>query len=321
MSAAQIEILFGDIISGRRLGYEEAVELEAKSTTEELCKRADRLRKYYLGLTVDTCSIINARSGLCSEDCKWCAQSRFHKTSADIYPMIEAPEAVAEAIHNRSKGVGRFSLVTSGRTLSAADTDKICAIYREIAGKTDIGLCASLGLLGPQQMKRLKECGVARYHCNLETAPSYFPSLCTTHTTDEKIQTLRHAREAGLELCSGGIIGMGESMAQRIELAVTLQELGVDSIPVNVLNPIPGTALADTPPLSDDEILRSMAMMRIINPSAHIRLAGGRTVIKHLERRLLHCGVSAMITGDMLTTSGSDIDSDMAMCAEEGFEV
>ena len=160
-----------------------------------------------------------------------------------------------------------------------------------------------------------------RYHCNLETAPSYFPKLCSTHTVAEKLRTIGWAREAGLEICSGGIIGMGESEEQRVEFAIALRQTGAVSIPVNVLNPIPGTRLAGAPPLTDSEIVRAVAVMRILNPEAAIRLAGGRTRIKHLEERLLQCGVSALIVGDMLTTTGSDIETDKRMFIRCGFEV
>lgn len=223
------------------------------------------------------------------------------------------------AQHNASKGVRRFSLVTSGRAMTDGEIEKSCAIFNEIGRNTDMALCASMGLLTKPQLRRLYECGVKRYHCNLETAPSFFRELCTTHTTEDKIRTIRGAQEVGMEVCSGGIIGMGESLAQRIELAITLRELGVKSIPLNVLNPIKGTRLEGTAPLSDEEMLRSFAIFRIVCPDAHIRFAGGRLLFKHLERRLLHGGVSASIVGDMLTTSGSAIDRDKALFAGEGF--
>lgn len=309
------------IEQGYRLGYDEALELLRTTPETELCALAHALRMRYQGKTIDMCSIMNARSGRCSEDCKWCAQSKFHQTEVEVYPLVGAEEAVEEAIGNARKGVKRFSLVTSGRTLSDADTDRICAIYRRIGSEVPISLCASLGLLNREQMRRLKESGVQRYHCNLETAPSYFPKLCSTHTVAEKLRTIGWAREAGLEICSGGIIGMGESEEQRVEFAIALRQTGAVSIPVNVLNPIPGTRLAGTAPLTDSEIVRTVAVMRIINPEAAIRLAGGRTLIKHLEERLLQCGVSALIVGDMLTTIGSDIETDKRMFIRCGFEV
>jgi len=304
-----------------RIGYDEALKLLRTTPEEELYALAHRLRTHYQGKQFETCSIMNARSGRCSEDCKWCAQSKFYHTDIQIYPLIDEPEALAEARHNAAKGVKRFSLVTSGRSLTDREIDKISAIYRQIGSTVAIRLCASMGLLNREQLQKLKDSGVERYHCNMETAPSYFKQLCSTHTPEEKIQTIRWAKEVGLSVCSGGIIGMGESEEQRIELAVTLQQIGVDSIPVNVLNPIPGTALENTPPLSDSQVLRAMAMMRIINPTADIRLAGGRNRIKHLEDRLLFCGVSASIVGDMLTTAGSKIDADLTFFRSHGFEV
>lgn len=309
------------IAAGYRLGYDEALELMRTTSPGELYELAHRLRTRYQGKRIDTCSIMNARSGRCSEDCKWCAQSKFHKTDIDVYPLVGETEAVQEAAHNASKGVGRFSLVTSGRTLTDAETDRVCAIYRRIGREVPIRLCASLGLLTREQLVKLRESGVEHYHCNMETAPSYFSKLCSTHTPEEKIRTIEWAKEAGLKICSGGIIGMGESAEQRIEFAVTLQKIGAVSIPVNVLNPIPGTPLADVAPLTDAEVLVTMAMMRIINPEANIRLAGGRNMIKHLEEKALYCGISASIVGDLLTTIGSDIDTDKAMFRRCGFEV
>ena len=291
------------IAAGYRLGYDEALELMRTTSPGELYELAYRLRTRYQGKRIDTCSIMNARSGRCSEDCKWCAQSKFHKTDIDVYPLVGETEAVQEAAHNASKGVGRFSLVTSGRTLTDAETDRVCAIYRRIGREVPIRLCASLGLLTREQLVKLRESGVEHYHCNMETAPSYFSKLCSTHTPEEKIRTIEWAKEAGLKICSGGIIGMGESAEQRIEFAVTLQKIGAVSIPVNVLNPIPGTPLADVAPLTDTEVLVTMAMMRIINPEANIRLAGGRNMIKHLEEKALYCGISASIVGDLLTTA------------------
>ncbi len=317
----EIEILAKKIEQGHRLGYDEAMDLAARTDTASLCALAGRLREHFTGHYFDTCSIMNARSGRCTENCKWCSQSKFHHTDIEVYPLVDAAEALDLARHNANKGVRRFSLVTSGRTMTDAEIDRCCTIFETIGREVHISLCASMGLLNKSQLVRLRESGVTRYHCNLETAPSYFPQLCTTHTSAEKIQTIRWAQEAGLEVCSGGIIGMGETEAHRIELGVTLQELGIKSIPLNILNPIKGTALENMPPLSDDEVLRSAALLRIINPEAHIRFAGGRGAVKHLERTLLHAGISASIVGDMLTTSGSDIDSDKAMFIKEGFSI
>ena len=309
------------IEEGYRPDYDEALSLMRSLSMEDLCALAHALRLRYQGKRVDMCSIMNARSGKCGEDCKWCSQSRFHHTDIEVYPLVDAESALREAVHNASKGVSRFSLVTSGRTLSPADTERICAIYRRIGSECPIKLCASLGLLNREQLFQLKESGVTRYHCNLETAPSYFPQVCTTHTIEEKLQTIEWAREAGLEICSGGIIGMGESEEQRVEFALAIRRTGAVSIPVNILNPIPGTRLAGMPPLKDEEVIRAVAMIRILNPEASVRLAGGRSRIKAVEPELFRCGISGSIVGDLLTTTGSDIDTDKAMFLRLGFEL
>ena len=309
------------IEEGYRPDYDEALSLMRSLSLEDLCALAHALRLRYQGKRVDMCSIMNARSGKCGEDCKWCSQSRFHHTDIEVYPLVDAESALREAVHNASKGVSRFSLVTSGRTLSSADTERICAIYRRIGSECPIILCASLGLLNREQLFQLKESGVTRYHCNLETAPSYFPQVCTTHTIEEKLQTIEWAREAGLEICSGGIIGMGESEEQRVEFALAIRRTGAVSIPVNILNPIPGTRLAGMPPLKDEEVIRAVAMIRILNPEASVRLAGGRSRIKAVEPELFRCGISGSIVGDLLTTTGSDIDTDKAMFLRLGFEL
>lgn len=320
MTTIDIKALKQRIIDGYRVGYEEALGLLSNLPAEDLHALAHELRTHYQGKKIDTCSIMNARSGRCSEDCKWCAQSKFHKTDVEVYPLVGAAEALKEAQHNASKGVGRFSLVTSGRTLTNIETDRVCKIYDQIGKNVNIHLCASLGLLDREQLKQLHESGVEHYHCNLETAPSHFSTLCSTHTMEEKIQTINWAREVGLKICSGGIIGMGESQEQRVEFAIKLQEIGAVSIPVNVLNPIPGTPLENVKPLSDTEVMSTVAILRVVNPEANIRLAGGRNMIKHLEQRLLMCGVSASIVGDLLTTTGSDINSDKEMFHRCGFE-
>lgn len=311
--------LAAKIKNGYLISRNEALELASVPDKNALYSLANELREHFSGNHFDICSIMNARSGRCSEDCKWCAQSRHYHTDTEIYPLVTSDEAVALAAHNAKKGVHRFSLVTSGRTMSPKETEKACEIYKNIQKHVDIKLCASMGLLEKEELQVLYDNGVKRYHCNLETAPSFFPKLCTTHTTEDKLKTIRYAKEVGMEICSGGIIGMGESMEQRIEFAFTLRETGVDSIPINILTPIKGTPLENTQPLTDEEILTTVALFRIINPATVLRLAGGRKLVAHIQKQLLHSGINAVITGDMLTTSGYTIETDKTLISESGY--
>ncbi len=314
-----LEKLHNDVCNGQRLSQEEALRLLEGNAPQALWNLAGRLRVAFHGKNIEMCAILNARCGRCSEDCRWCAQSRFYSTGVEITPLVEAPQAVAAAKKAQQNGVHRFALVTSGRKVSRADVERLCAVYREMREKTPgLRFCASLGLLTRPELDALAASGVSRYHCNLETAPSFFSKLCTTHTPQEKMETLRHARAAGMSLCSGGIIGMGEGFAERIEMAIALRELGVDSIPINVLYPIKGTPLESMPPLPSEEILTSVAIFVILYPEATVRLAGGRILFEKVMPQLLQAGVSALIAGDMLTTEGPSIKRDKALLAREG---
>ncbi len=227
--------------------------------------------------------------------------------------MVSEEEGVETALANSRQGVGRFSLVTSGRALKPKQVQQACNIYTAIGKKSTIRLCASMGLLRKPELQKLKDAGVERYHCNIETAASHFPSLCSTHTFEDKLRTIRDAQSIGMKVCSGGIFGMGETLAQRIEMAFALRELGVDSIPINILNPIEGTPLYGSKPLSDEDVLVSIALFRFINPTAHLRFAGGRNLISQIQEKALCAGVSAALVGDYLTTLGASIEQDKAM--------
>lgn len=313
-----INTLKEKIIGGGLIDKSEAMSL-LNVDIEQLCAAADEIRSKLNGSKIDTCTILNGKSGLCTENCKYCAQSAHNHTGVKEYPMLTVSEIVEHGLENAKLGVDRFDVVTAGLRLNDAEVDTLCKAYSQIKEQTDLELCSSNGLLSYEQFVRLHDAGVTRIHNNLETSRRFFPSVCTTHTYDEKIETIRAAKKAGMEICSGGIIGMGETMEDRIDMALELQSLGVRSIPINVLMPIKGTALENQPPLSDEEILRTVALFRFINPKADIRLAGGRKLLEDHGRQAFKSGANASIIGNMLTSIGNNVDEDFAMFEELGF--
>lgn len=289
---------------------------------DELLGLAEEITRKFAPRHFDRCSIINAKSGLCSEDCKWCAQSVHHKTGVNIYPLVDKETCLEHARFNAEQNVERFSIVTSGRKPNKKQIQSIAESAEYIRENCNIKLCASLGLLAKEDLETIYNAGIERYHCNLESAPSFFGHLCTSHTTEEKIKTLKAAREVGMDICSGGIIGMGETMRHRVELAFVLRDLGVKSIPLNILQPIKGTPLQDMPALPVEEILETIALFRIINPDAYLRFAGGRASLSDADtRRAMRVGINSAIMGDMLTTTGAKIKRDMEIIKEEGYEL
>lgn len=286
-----------------------------------LCACADEIRRHFCGNGFDLCTIVNAKSGRCPENCKFCSQSAHNHTGADEYPLLSADEIVAHAKENARQGVLRYSIVTSGRRLSDGEVDQVCAAVRRIRAETPLAVCISGGLLNQAQFARLKDAGVTRVHNNLEASRRFFPFVCTTHTFDDKVAAIHAAQAAGLTVCSGGIMGLGETPADRIDMALTLRELGVKSVPVNLLNPIPGTPFANNPRLTADDLRRIVAVYRFILPDAAIRLAGGRGLLPDKGRSCFLSGANAAISGDMLTTAGITTATDRALLAELGYEV
>lgn len=309
------------IENGELVNFEEAVELSRTNAIDELFKAGNRIRERYNGKQVDLCSIINGKSGKCSEDCKYCAQSAHYHTGIKTYGVVNEEEVLKQAKDNEDCGVHRFGIVTSGRGLQGEDFEKVLKIYKKLRKSVNIDLCASLGIISYEQILKLKEVGVTSYHHNLETSREYYKNICTTHTYDERIDTINSVKKAGLCICSGGIIGMGETMEDRINLALELQKLEVKSIPVNILNPIKGTPLENMKRLDENEILITMAIFRFLNPEANIRLAGGRNFLHNYGEESFKVGVNATITGNMLTTSGNNIDEDIRMIRNLGLEV
>lgn len=307
------------VLAGGFITQEEALYLLNYSNKEDFYEAANEIRLRFKGNEMEMCSILNAKSGKCTQDCKWCSQSMFHKTNVEEYELVDLELAEQQAKENAEKGVHKFSLVTSGRSVSNKNLDQLCGIYKKIQKNTPIHLCASMGLLNRSQLEKLKESGVEHYHCNIETAPSFFSMVVSSHSIEEKFRTIRYAQELGMGVCSGGIIGMGETMEQRVEMAFTLKDLGVESIPINILTPVEGVSLKVEETLSDDDVLTTFALFRFINPTANIRLAGGRNLIAHIQGKVLLSGVSAALVGDYLTTVGTKINQDIELFKKAGF--
>ena len=312
-----------EIIGGRRLTREDDLSVFLRCALPPLCEGADRIRAALTGERVDLCAIINGRSGRCPEDCKYCAQSAHHHTDCEVYDFLPEETIVNACRLHESEGVDRFSIVTAGRSLSGEEFDKAVHAYetmrRECPG---IELCASMGFLSAEQLHRLHEAGVTSYHHNIETSRRNFPNICTTHTYAQKLETLKAVKAEGMCACSGGIIGMGETWEDRLDMAVSLAELGIDSIPINALMPISGTPLEGLARLTEDDILRTVAFFRYVNPEANIRLAAGRALLTNDGEAAFRAGASATITGNMLTTAAcATIRGDRQMLAAMGRQV
>lgn len=320
MIMSQVEKLKNRILSGGQITKEEALSLYDAPLTE-LCEAANEIRIHFCGNRFDMCTIINGKSGRCSENCKYCAQSSFYHSHIEEYPLLGADEIVKQARENDDQGVLRYSIVTSGKRLNNEEVDKMCDAIRRIRRETGISVCISFGLLDETQFKKAKEAGASRVHNNLETSRKNFPNICTTHTFEEKTDAIKAAQRAGLSVCSGGIMGMGETPEDRVDMALTLRELEIHSVPVNMLNPIPGTPFETLPRLSIDDMRRIVAVFRFVLPDAFIRLAGGRGLMADKGRACFLSGANAAISGDMLTTSGISVAADRKLLKELGYEV
>lgn len=282
----------------------------------DLLACAHRVTEAHLPKEIFTCTIINAKSGRCSQDCAFCAQSAHHRTGVRTYPLMDKNDMVQRAMAMAAAKATYFSMVTSGERLSDIEIDVICAATADIKAKTGLTVCGSLGLLTGDQAKRLRDSGMTNYHHNLETAESFFPSICTTHAYAEDIDTLKAARAAGLRVCSGGILGLGETWEQRVELAFTLKNIGVDRIPLNFLHPIPGTRLEHQPPLAPMDALKSIALFRFILPATDITICGGREhTLRDYQSWIFMAGANGVMIGNYLTTRGRDTGMDVDMIA------
>ncbi len=283
---------------------------------------ADRIRKTFRGNEVEVCAISNVRSGNCSENCSFCAQSGHHKTTSPVYDYISSDDLALQAKRARAWGSSDFGIVSKGWGVR---TDKERAQLQDYLNtmkkESDIGRCASLGVLTQESAQMLKNMGMENYHHNLESAESFFHNVCTTHTYQENIDTINNAVNAGLRVCAGGILGMGETLEQRIELAETLRNLGVESVPLNFLNPQPGTPMATQTPMKPQDILQSIAVFRYMLPKAEIRIAGGRQFLGDMQSMIFMAGASGVMIGDYLTTKGRHVEDDLQMIQDLNLQV
>lgn len=308
------------VLMGETISMIEAQQLAAieEENLPILLAMADKIRKKYIGNTVDLCAIVNGRSGRCTENCKYCAQSKYHDTDVAVYPLLNDDTILAKAKQAEKGGANHFALVTSGRGMEGdLEFPKILAVLKLILANTQLKVCCSLGTLTLENAKALKAAGVSRYHHNIETSRRNYPNVCTTHTYDDRLTTIHVAKEAGLEVCAGGILGMNETMQDRLDMAFEIRGLGVDSIPLNILNPIKGTVFENQKPLSPLDILKTFALFRFILPECGIRTAGGREVnLRDLQATALMSGISGMLIGGYLTTGGRDYAHDRQMLAD-----
>ena len=301
----------------------EYLELEDLPEIMNLLGKACEQKMKCSSDTVSTCSIINAKCGSCPENCAFCAQSKRSKAKIDVYPLVSVDTMVEQARRASEQGSARYGIVTSGRTVrKGKELDRICMAVRIIARELPIKPCASLGILDLESMKQLKEAGLTRYHHNLETAESYFKIICSTRSYKDQTDTVENAKRAGLSVCSGGIFGLGENKRQRVEFLETIRELDVDSVPVNFLNPIPGTPLENMKELTPLECLKIIAVARLMIPDTSIRVCGGRECnLRDFQSWIFSAGADAVMVGGDLVTSGRDVKLDLQMIRDSGMRL
>jgi len=311
------------IMGGGSLTPEEAVRLSETQGTDvyDLFRAASRIKEQFVGTEVHLCSIINAKSGRCAEDCAFCAQSAHHSTDAPVYPLVQEERLLESARAAETDGSACFGIITSGTTVNGAELEQILTALRRIRQETTILPSCSLGIIDEETARKLKDAGMDTYHHNLETAESFFPSICTTHAYQDDVDTVRAVKKAGVKVCCGGIFGLGESAAQRVEMAFTLKELDVDSVPINFLNPIEGTRLEGAANIGALECLKTIAIYRMILPDKRITVCGGREKnLRDLQSWIFFAGANGTMIGNYLTTQGRNVDVDLTMFSDLGLK-
>jgi biotin synthase len=311
-------------LSGRGLSSEEALSLTRIPDTSlfDILASTEKIRFNFKGNEVNLCSIVSAKSGLCAEDCNFCSQSSKYNTDIDSFPIMDSESIIDSAMHASDNNAREFSIVTSGTGINKeSDIGVLTSAIKGINAKSDMEICASLGITKRETLLRLKEAGLHSYHHNLETARSFFPNICTTHEYDDDLNSIKTAKELGFHVCSGGIFGVGESWEQRVELGMTLRELDVDSIPINFLNPRPGTPFEKLNLLSPMECLKIIALYRFMLPTKNIIICGGREInLRDLQCLIFAAGANGMMVGNYLTTQGRAVDNDLKMLSDLGFK-
>lgn len=325
-----LNLIADRIIAGDRLSREQALALtriEGQDNIVLLCEAANRVREACCGNTVDLCSIVNVKSGNCSENCSFCAQSSYHPGDASpIYGLKSPEEILAQAKAAAAAGAKRFCLVSQGRgpkysSPKSKEFEQVLNTVRQIISETQIKPCCALGEITPEQAQELKEAGVTRYNHNLEASENFFPNVASTHSWRDRVATIKNLKAVGIQACTGGILGMGETWEDRVDLALALQELEVESVPLNLLNPRPGTPMGDRPKLDPYEALKAIAIFRLILPQQIIRYAGGReAVMGDLQSLGLKAGINAMLVGHYLTTLGQPPEQDQALLESLGLQ-
>lgn len=314
------------ILEGGELSREEGLwlfKLANAADIYDLLSWANRIREHFKGNKVHLCSIVNVKAGACSENCRFCAQSASYQTDSPRYGFIESEPVQTAAAEAKANGVTALGLVAAWRGLEEGPAlDNICERLEELKESGNARPDASLGIIKNQKVAdRLKAAGLECYNHNLESSRRFFPKVCTTHTYDERVQTIKHLKEAGIKICSGGILGMGETAEDRCDLAFSLKELGANIVPINILNPIPGTPFAEKEPLPPLEILKSIACFRFVLPRQEIMIAGGRAVnLRDLQSMIFMAGASALMVGNYLTTLNQPVEKDLQMLKDLGLD-
>ena len=319
---AFIDTMTEKVLNGQNVSFDEALKLSSSPDFSNLTHAAKTITRRFCGELVDVEALINAKSGACPEDCTFCAQSSFYETGIKKYALLPREVILEKAREARNNGAKSFCLVGAYRSPPEADFLRICQIIKELKRVVDIDVNVSLGFMTIERARKLKALGVKRYNHNLETSESHFSSICQTHDFQERINTARIVKEAGLELCCGGIIGIGETQIQRLELAFSIASLEADEVPINILITRKGTPLYNLPPLEPLDAIRTISIWRFIMPRAIIKIAGGREVhLKDNDKLALSAGANGIITGGYLTSSGNSPDKDMLTIKEIGLKV